>query len=237
MLYRLVITESQRHHDQIILQPDQEHYLRRVVRLNDGQSFIAINGRGNGWQVELTTTGGTIIAEMNDDRELPIQVSLMVALPKGSGFDDIVRCTTELGVSRLYPIISDRTLLKPKENKLVRWRKIAEEASEQCERFIVPYIAPPLPFLEAIQHIEDNSPRFIAVARNTDKHLLNCLNSADLPSQITIVTGCEGGWTTKELQSAIDHNFQPITLGKRILRAVTAPIAIMALISAIAENK
>lgn len=236
MLYRLVITESQRHHDQIILQPEQEHYLRRVVRLNDGQSFIAINGVGDGWQVELTPTGGQIISAIQDNRELPIQVSLMVALPKGSGFDDIVRCTTELGVSRLYPIISDRTLLKPKENKLVRWRKIAQEASEQCERLIVPYIAPPSSFLEAIQHMEANFPRFIAVARNTDKHLLNCLNPDDLPSQITIATGCEGGWTTKEVQSAIAHNFQPITLGKRILRAVTAPIAIMASISAITET-
>lgn len=236
MLYRLVITESQRRHDQIILQPDQEHYLRRVIRLNDGESFIVINGKGDGWQVELTPTGGKIIAEIKDNRELSIQVSLMVALPKGSGFDDIVRYTTELGVSRLYPIISDRTLLKPKENKLVRWRKIAEEASEQCERLIVPYIASPLPFLEAIQRIEQESPRFIAVARNTENHFMNCFNPLDLPSQITIATGCEGGWTTKEVQSAIAYNFQPITLGKRILRAVTAPIAIMALISAIAEK-
>ncbi|AUC59973.1 16S rRNA (uracil1498-N3)-methyltransferase RsmE [Cyanobacterium sp. HL-69] len=236
MLYRLVITESQRQDNQIILHPDQEHYLRRVVRLNDGQSFIVINGKGDGWQVELTATGGKIITKLEDNRELPIQVSLMVALPKGSGFDDIVRCTTELGVSRLYPIMSDRTLLKPNENKLVRWRKIASEASEQCERLIVPYIAPPLPFLEAIKQIEDNSPRFIAVARNTEKHLINHLNPLDLPSQITIATGCEGGWTTNEVQSAIEHNFQPITLGKRILRAVTAPIAIMSLIASLAEK-
>ncbi|MGY6530055.1 MAG: 16S rRNA (uracil(1498)-N(3))-methyltransferase [Cyanobacterium sp.] len=236
MLYRLVITESQRQDNQIILHPDQEHYLRRVVRLNDGQSFIVINGKGDGWQVKLTANGGEITAKIEENRELPIQVNLMVALPKGSGFDDIVRCTTELGVSRLYPVMGDRTLVKPKENKLVRWRKIAEEASEQCERLIVPYIAPPLPFLEAIKQIEEDSPRFIAVARNTEKHLINSINPMDLPSQITIATGCEGGWTTKELQSAIAHNFQPITLGKRILRAVTAPIAIMSLIASLAEK-
>ncbi|MBE9222797.1 16S rRNA (uracil(1498)-N(3))-methyltransferase [Cyanobacterium stanieri LEGE 03274] len=236
MLYRLVITESQRQDNKIILHPDQEHYLRRVVRLNDGQFFIAINGRGNGWQVKLTPIGGEITNDIVENKELPMEVSLMVSLPKGSGFDDIVRCTTELGVSRLYPIMADRTLLKPKENKLVRWRKIAQEASEQCERLIVPYIAPPLPFLEAIQQMEDDSSRFIAVARNTDKHLFNCLNPLDLPSQITIATGCEGGWTTNEIQSAIAHNFQPITLGKRILRAVTAPIAIMALIASLAEK-
>ena len=96
----------------------------------------------------------------------------------------------------------------------------------------------PLPylFLEAIKQIEDNSPRFIAVARNTEKHLINHLNPLDLPSQITIATGCEGGWTTNEVQSAIEHNFQPITLGKRILRAVTAPIAIMSLIASLAEK-
>ncbi len=237
MLYRLVIEETQKEANKIILKYDQEHYLRRVVRLNNGQHFIAINGKGKCWQVKLNDDGGEIVSYFEEKRELGIDVTLIVSLPKGNGFEEIVRCTTELGVNKIFPIISDRTLPKPSHNKLIRWRKIAQESAEQSERGIVPLINEPLAFHEAIiQTSSLNCPCFIAVARTTEKHIMNYLNPHQLPSRIIIATGCEGGWSDKEVENAIAHKFQPISLGKRILRAVTAPIATMALIAGISEN-
>lgn len=238
MLYRLVINPHQKQDNLINLFSEQEHYLRRVVRLNNEQNFIALDGKGNCWLVKLTERGGEIINSLQENRELYSSVTLIVALPKGNGFEDIIRCTTELGVNQLQPVISERTLLRPKDNKLERWRKIAIESAEQSERQIVPYIAQPVSIFEAFKKMSDrNIPKYIGVARTNAPHLLNFLTKdlSDYPSEIVIATGCEGGWTPDEVQQAIDYNFQEISLGKRILRAVTAPIMAMSLIASVTE--
>ncbi|BAQ66705.1 16S rRNA (uracil(1498)-N(3))-methyltransferase [Geminocystis sp. NIES-3709] len=238
MLYRVIINSTQKEDTLIHLLSDQEHYLRRVVRLNDGQDFIALDGKGNSWQVKLTPHGGQIINCLHENRELFSRVTLMVALPKGNGFEDIIRCATELGVNSLQPVITDRTILKPKENKLERWRKIAMEAAEQSERQIVPYISPPIPIKKALSHFGSvDISKYIAVARTNASHLLDFLLQDLSAQEIVIATGCEGGWTTEEVKSAIETGFQEISLGKRILRAVTAPIMVMALIAAVDETK
>lgn len=238
LLYRLVINSSQKQDTLINFFSEQEHYLRRVVRLNNGQNFIAMDGKGSCWLVKLTDEGGKILNSLEENRELLSSVTLMVALPKGNGFEDIIRCTTELGVNQLQPVISDRTLLKPSDNKLERWRKIAIESAEQSERQIVPYIAQPLSIFEALTTMSSiNIPKYIAVARTCAPHLLNFLTTdlSHLPSQIVIATGCEGGWTTNEVMKATECNFQEVSLGKRILRAVTAPIMAMSLIASVGE--
>ena len=241
MLYRLVVTPQQIKGNLINLQEEQEHYLRRVVRLNNGDNFIAMDGQGSCWQVQLTSDGGNIIELLKENRELPIAVTLIVALPKGSGFEEVIRCTTELGVNQLQPVISDRTLLKPSSNKLQRWRKIAQEAAEQSERQIVPYIASPLSVKEAFSAANNlNIPKYIAFARSSTPHLQHFLNNdlyPSFPSQIIIATGCEGGWTSKEIEQAIECKFQEVSLGKRILRAVTAPIMAMSLIAGTIEQE
>ncbi len=240
MLYRLVVTQEQIEDNIIHLQKEQEHYLRRVVRLNNEDNFIVINGQGSCWKVKLTPHGGEIIESLTENRELPIAVTLMVALPKGNGFEDIIRCTTELGVNQLQPLISDRTLLKPSTNKLQRWRKIAIESAEQSERQIVPYIAPPISVNEAFTTANKLTiPKYIAFARSSTPHLQYFLTkdlSSSVPAQMIIATGCEGGWTTKEVEKAIACQFQEVSLGKRILRAVTAPIMAMSLVSSAIEN-
>ena len=238
-MYRLVIDPQQKQGNCIILKPDQEHYLRRVVRLNSGDDFIAMDGRGNCWLVKLTVTGNEIVTSFRENRELTSAVSLIVALPKGSGFEDIIRCTTELGVTKLYPAISDRTLLKPKENKLERWRKIALEAVEQSERQILPYIAEPMPIKVLFEQFKlNNNPKYIASARSNAPHLMEFCQQDfqnNPPSEIIIATGCEGGWTPKEIENAIASGFQEVSLGKRILRAITAPIMVMALVASCSE--
>ena len=237
MLYRIVINAPQKQDSLIHLQSDQEHYLRRVVRLNNGDNFIALDGKGKGWQVKLTADGGEIVDCLRDNRELSCDVNLIIALPKGNGFEDIIRCVTELGVNSLQPVISHRTIIKPKENKLERWRKIAIEASEQCERLIVPYIAPPIPVKDAFSSVSTlNIPKYIAVARSNTPHLLHFLPQDSFPQKMIIATGCEGGWTPEEVQNSIEQGFQEISLGKRILRAVTAPIMVMSLVSSVEEN-
>ncbi|MEQ9552905.1 MAG: 16S rRNA (uracil(1498)-N(3))-methyltransferase [Coleofasciculus sp. G3-WIS-01] len=290
-LQRLVISPTQRQNQHILLTDSQQHYLVRVLRLSKGDRFIAMDGQGNWWLSELAAnlSAAIIIESIPIQTELPCTITLMAAMPKGSGFEDIISGATELGVTCIMPIKSDRTILNPSPRKLERWRRIAQEAAEQSERQIVPRILDPLDFTSAIeQAIHSTTHCYICVARGNVPHLLNCLPNSEVfnskpekgdegglsnirvttndssethpylqnqvPSNpvkgqnhalehgegsklpvIAIATGPEGGWTPAEIEQAIVAGFQPVSLGHRILRAVTAPLMALSLIAASLE--
>ncbi|MEG5036295.1 RsmE family RNA methyltransferase [Microcoleus sp. AT3-D2] len=266
-LQRLAVTATQICDRQIDLTREQQHYLNRVLRLQAGDQFIAMDGRGHWWSavLEMRETGlfASIAEEIAVDRELPVEVTLMAALPKGNGFDEVVRQATELGVASIVPVTSDRTLLKPSAQKVDRWRRIAAEAAEQSERQIVPTILEPVSFDIAIKDCGQKY-RFICVARGDNRHLWDCLIGSFDPPQpplirggqefdppqpplirgeqereelaIVIAVGPEGGWTEGEVERASEFGFEAVSLGSRILRAVTAPIVALSLIGAVFEK-
>jgi len=265
-LQRLAVNADQICNNSINLTPEQQHYLHRVLRLNQGDKFIAMDGRGHWWLavLEAQETGliASITAEIAVNRELAVEVTLMAALPKGNGFDEVVRQATELGVARIVPVTSDRTLLKPSGQKVDRWRRIAAEAAEQSERQIVPTIFEPVSFDLAVKDCGQKH-RFICLARGDNRHLWDCLSGLEPPPQppllrgepevddppqppflrgeqesesIAIAVGPEGGWTDGEVQRAIEFGFEPVSLGSRILRAVTAPIVALSLVGAAFEK-
>ncbi|MFB2835212.1 16S rRNA (uracil(1498)-N(3))-methyltransferase [Floridanema evergladense] len=230
-LQRLTISATQIENQQITLTPEQYHYLSRVLRLQTDDRFIAMNGQGQWWLAKLVNQQAEIIEPITIYTELPISITSIVALPK-NGFDEVVKQITELGVTKIIPVISDRTLLKPSPQKIDRWRRIAIEAAEQSERQIVPEILEPIPFKNSFSLI--NGSKYICYARGNSPHLLNYL--IPFPNtEITIATGPEGGWTEREIQEARAAGFQTVSLGKRILTAVLAPVVALSLVTATAE--
>lgn len=135
-LQRIAISPFQLQSGQISLTQQQQHYLGRVLRLREGDRFIAMDGMGKWWLAQLTGEQAQVLEPLEVQTELPVSITLMVALPKGNGFDEVVRCCTELGVACIAPVVSDRTLLNPSPQKLERWRRIAAEAAEQSETVI-----------------------------------------------------------------------------------------------------
>ncbi|MEO6860344.1 MAG: 16S rRNA (uracil(1498)-N(3))-methyltransferase [Microcoleus sp.] len=256
-LQRLAVNADQICDRTINLTPEQQHYLHRVLRLNQGDNFIAMDGRGHWWSaiLEVRETGlfASITEEIAVNRELPVEVTLIAALPKGNAFDEVVRQATELGVASLVPVTSDRTLLKPSAQKVDRWRRIAAEAAEQSERQIVPAVYEPVSFDLAVKDCSQKH-RFICVARGENRHLWDCLSGLEPPQppllrgepeveqkrgelSIAIAVGPEGGWTDGEVERAIEFGFEPVALGSRILRAVTAPIVALSLVGAAFEKR
>lgn len=271
-LQRLVIAPNQLFGQQIHLTAEQQHYLGRVLRLQVGDRFIAMDGKGWWLAVLNAPSQAERLEPIAAQTELPIAVTLLIALPK-SGMDDIVRQTTELGISQIVPILSQRTVLKPSPQKLDRWQRIAQEAAEQSERQLIPEISAPQSWTEALSHWNtQHSTCYLCEARGDYPHLLTCListkegafpaedavsagetdpklKSSDRSVQLalkrpiaqpiapilTIAVGPEGGWTEAEVQAAIDVGYQPVSLGARILRAVTAPIVAMSLVASTVE--
>ncbi len=233
-LQRIAIAPTQFQEQQIILTAQQLHYLCRVLRLGDGDRFIAMDGMGKWWLAQLDGEKARVLEALVVETELGAAITLMVALPKGNAFDDIVRISTELGVTCIAPVLSDRTLLKPSSQKLERWRRITQEAAEQSERALIPTVLEPVAFSEAMT-ASNATHRFICEGRGNYPHLKDMISGLSAHSEVTIATGPEGGWTESELEQAIGIGFQGVSLGRRILRAVTAPIVALSLLSAICE--
>jgi 16S rRNA (uracil1498-N3)-methyltransferase len=230
-LYHLVLTPDQFQADRVDLSPNQLHYLQRVLRLRSPAQFIALNGQGQSWLAELGADSARLIAAIAESTELPVPITLAIALPKGSGFDAVVRQVTELGVSCIVPVLSERTLLQPSASKLQRWRKIAQEAAEQSERQQVPTLVEPIAWSDYLHASNEPGQKLLCWARGQAPSLLATLNA--LPPQSSVIAiGPEGGWSPSEVEAAIAAGYQPVTLGPRILRAVTAPITVMAIVAA-----
>jgi len=101
LYYRLLLDFNTLENGLIALTSEQSHYLKKVVRLKSHDHFIALNGQGQAWLAEIIDNSAHLLEAINETTELPVQVNLMVAIPK-NGFDDIVRAATELGVYRKW---------------------------------------------------------------------------------------------------------------------------------------
>ncbi|MBD0337325.1 MAG: 16S rRNA (uracil(1498)-N(3))-methyltransferase [Cyanobacteria bacterium Co-bin13] len=233
---RVLIHPEQRQSQQIALNAAQQRYLHRVLRLGQGDQFIALDGQGGQWLAELTTDpAAAVVVEAlppATDTAIPA-ITLLAALPKGNGFDEVVRQVTELGVSRIQPVLSDRTLIRPSDRKLERWQRIAAEATEQSERPTVPDILEPVSWQAGLKDLPAGA-HYLCVTRLDAPHLLNCLQQ-DWPTSVTVAIGPEGGWTDAEVETALAADFQPVSLGSNILRAVTAPMVALSLIRGVFE--
>jgi 16S rRNA (uracil1498-N3)-methyltransferase len=230
-LQRITITARQIQADQLTLTQAQQHYLRRVLRLVPGDQFQAIDGQGKIYLAVLQTTGAQVSEQLESySRELPITINLVLAMPK-NGLDDVIRVCTELGVTAIYPVTSDRTIPKPSNSKQQRWQKIAQEAAEQCERLIIPIIHEPQPWVQICPPA--TAQKLICAARGRSPHLCNWDISA---AAIWLAIGPEGGWTDRELAQALEQGWRTVSLGTRILRAITAPMVAMSIVSSLLES-
>lgn len=233
-MQRLVVGTEQIDRLTLWLTMDQQHYLKRVLRLQPGDRFLALDGQGTLWMATLAekfkqaTLSGCFEPALAPQAPSPKSpwITLAACLPK-QGFDEVVRQVTELGVNQIVPIISDRTLLRPSSNKLQRWQRIAAEATEQSERLTVPIIREPIPWTVWLTE-ETNSYLCICVARQSSLSLLSVCSSRNI-ERIVIAIGPEGGWTEAEVEEAIAAGYQTVTLGRGVLRATTASVAALSI--------
>lgn len=179
----------------ITLTRDQSRYLTKVLRLQPGDRFIALLDRPQPeslptslaanlaanlaaqspwWEAAIAdATHAELIAPLPVPPERSPEVWLMAAVPKGSGFDEVVRQCTEVGVAVIVPVVSDRTVAQPKDAKVERWQRIAREAAEQSERVTVPRIELPQTWEGAIAPLPAAARRYLAATRHDAPHLLH----------------------------------------------------------------
>lgn len=257
---RILVHRDQLRGDRLTLSPDQNHYLTRVLRLPPGSSFVAMfedpvqpltdAEPGRWWLCQLSSPSSPQLSpdshpqiiQRVEEPSNTVPVTVLLAITKGGSFDEVLRQLTELGVAAIAPIQTARTVVVPGANKLKRWQRIITEAAEQCERSPLPKLLPPTTWADALtlpSLTHANPSRFICVARSSaQRSLLTALHtqSRSPQSHWMIAIGPEGGWTDEEKSLAIAAGFEPVSLGDRILRAVTASVAAMAIAAAVWEG-
>jgi len=216
------------------LDAGQANYLGNVMRLGEGAELLVFDGQSGEWLARIVEVGKkrmalTVDRQTRETETVP-DVWLAFAPVKRSQTDWLVEKATELGVARLIPVITQRTIAE--RVKLDRLQAIAIEAAEQCGRTRLPAIGEPLPLKKFLEAREVGRSLYFA-----DEGGGEPASSAFKPGPATILTGPEGGFTNEE-RSVIRAaaNTVPISLGPRILRSETAALGALAAYMAVAGD-
>lgn len=233
-MIRLFVSHSFKDQTPLTLDEKQSHYLLHVMRCGEGDGVLAFNGVDGEWLVRMAMQKKKTIQlifekKIRAQTQEPDVQLLFAPIKRGHG-DVTVEKATELGVTCLSPVITQRTVVT--RVPLERYKAIAIEAAEQCERLSVPQI--------------DNVQKLETVIKNWDhsRPLLWCAEEGEAQpimtaatvlggKPVSILVGPEGGFTPEELTLLRNQVFVvPVTLGPRILRADTAAVAALALVAA-----
>jgi len=217
----------------------------QVLRLQPGAALCLFDGHGGEWQAEVTAMGRRDVAvrvgaHRPIERELRLAVTLAVGMPANERMDTLVEKATELGAAALQPLVCERSVLRVDgeraQRKALHWQAIAVAACEQCGRNRVPALPPPRPLREWLATLGPAAAgeRRFVLSLGADAQALPPAGAlAQTRDQaVVLLSGPEGGLTEAEEARARDAGFEPVTLGKRVLRADTAPLAALACLGA-----
>ena len=214
------------------------HHLVRVLRARVGQEFDVSTGSVVRRGRITSITQDRVELELQEEvSQLPlVDITLVLAIFKFDRMEWAIEKCTELGVTRIFPLISDRTdphLATAAVKRVERWRRIAHEASEQSRRVALPEITEPLK-LEHAARLTDGL-RIVLSEMETTMTLKNALRLTQQVRKVALAVGPEGGWMSSELQRFANLGWITASLGPTILRAETAAIAGIAVIMSEAQ--
>jgi 16S rRNA (uracil1498-N3)-methyltransferase len=218
------------------LPPDTASHLAKVLRARSGDELIMFNGDGREFNGAIEAVRGSrVSASVGEsrpvDRESPLAITLVQCVPRGDRMDFIVQKATELGVARIVPVLSQRSVVrldKPQaESKALHWRAVAVNACEQCGRNRLPFVGAAQPLLSYLGESAAPAGRRLVFEPESALHPASSRgDGADIAIvDVEIAIGPEGGFAPDELEAFRVAGFSQVGLGPRILRTETAAIA------------
>lgn len=233
-----------RHQQHIIFEQDDIFHITKVMRVKKGDTFEVVDQEQALFLVEAVSFNPLevkIVEQRTTDTEVSTKITLYYVMAKGEKTDFVIQKATELGVHKIVLLQSSRSVVKiddgKSDNKLVRFQKIAKEASEQSKRSIIPSIEINADFKSIGK--DQSKLKMIAdeeVAGSTT-NLYSLLDNLTPNQSIALLVGPEGGFSRPEVEYAKINQFIPISLGKRILRSETAAIHIVGVIASYLEQR
>jgi len=222
---------------QLTLPESIAHQIRDVLHLHKGERLILLDNSGDEFTAEVSKTERKsvevqIVERHTGKSESSVTIVLCQGLLKSARFELVLEKGTELGVSVFAPVLCQRStagLGDAGPSKIQRWRRIIQEAAEQCGRARLPELLPIRPFSQALADIPPDTLALIPWEEEQHRSLRTVLreHKGQQPNVVLFI-GPEGGLTATEIQQAQQYGVQSVTLGQRILRAETAALAAVA---------
>ena len=208
-----------------------------VLRLRRGDPVVLFNGEGGEFSAELTRVSrgdasARVISRQTPERESPIAIALAQCVSSGDRMDATLQKSTELGVSRIVPIASERSVVSLSrdraDRRVTHWRNVVIAACEQCGRNHVPEVTAIIDFPAFLSQEAGNGLRLL-LAPDAERDL----KQLEPPNRVTLLVGPEGGLAPEERQRAEESGFVPVRFGPRVLRTETASLATIAAMQAL----
>jgi 16S rRNA (uracil1498-N3)-methyltransferase len=204
----------------------------QVLRLQPSDVITLFNGEGGEFDATVNRMGRSDVevqvgAHHAVEREAARAVHLLAGITANERMDWLVEKATELGVASITPLVAERSVLKLKgeraEKKLAHWQGVAVAAAEQCGRNRVPMVHPAVTLAEWVKKAPPGERWVLSLSEGTRP-----LSEMASTRAVTVLSGPEGGLSPAEESAALAAGFLPVTLGPRVLRAETAPLALLA---------
>ena len=225
----------------VTLAGSEAHHMIHVMRAGAGAEVALFDGSGAEFlarvcRIDRTRVELDVLARTEIDRELSIQMTLAVTLPRGDRQKWLVEKAVELGVRRIIPLRTARSVAKPGEKVRRRLRRTIIEASKQCGRNILLEIGKPVSWTDFVETEKDVPCRLLAHPRSAGSdgepgNPSGRFLPQDLPGKVLLAVGPEGGFTRDEISLATSAGWCAIDLGSRILRVETAAILLTAIVT------
>lgn len=248
-MYQFFIQPDSIKEEEIWIADSQDvNHIRNVLRMKKGEKVsLCCEAKGKEYicsieEIESDIVKAAIIDINGESRELPVKITLFQGLPKSDKMEMIIQKAVELGVYEVIPVSTARAVVKldakKEASKQKRWQTIAESAAKQSKRMVIPQIHSVMKFSEAVNYAGELDIRFIPYELAEDmEHTKKLFEQIEPGQSIGIFIGPEGGFTPEEIELAMAHQVQPITLGKRILRTETAGMTVLSILMFLLEGK
>ena len=224
----------------VVITGEDVNHVKNVLRLKENDELIVSDGRGRDYHCRISgITNEEVVADICDIcdnfSELSTEITLFQGFPKGDKMELIIQKTVELGVTRIVPVMTKRTVVKlddkKAKKKTERYNMIAESAAKQSGRGMIPEVTMPVSFAEAVSMAEKLDMNIIPYEEAEGvEYSRNIIKSIKGKKSLGIFIGPEGGFAREEVEKALDAGASAITLGHRILRTETAGMAVISII-------
>ncbi len=238
-MYHFFVAPDQIGPHKIRIEGNDVNHIRNVLRMTPGEQITVSGGdEGREYRCEIETIGADLVTAKimwveEEAAELPSKICLLQGLPKGDKMELIIQKAVELGACEIVPVATKRAVVKldkkKEEAKRKRWNAISESAAKQSKRGIIPEVKPVMTFREAAKYGASYDRRLIPYelerGMGRTREILDAIRPGD---SVAILIGPEGGFDEQEVALAREAGFEPITLGRRILRTETAGMTVLA---------